>query len=1209
MTVSVDLTARTFQQIREHGLNLLRERIGQFAYNDAAATGVAPAIIDVLAWFHEQNAHYYDRRRRNSLLFLADTLESMRLLTRAQGFRMRPATAASVALTAQPTPPQPAVITLPAGTRLVVDDLIFELVNAAAIPSSATTWPDGTTDDLITVTEGVTRTDRFVSDGSPHQSFTLSQPGTIEGSVSVSVLGEVWEEVPSLVFVEGTQAGRDQFVGDGTDDQEFTLSLLHVLTAIGDDDGISLLVFPFGQPQENVQVWQQVEDFAGAPREFVVFQDIDGETRVRFGSAADDAAPGFSDSIQVLYLISGAQKRYQLVYDEFDTGRIGFGDSTIGVIPTDGADVVVSYRVGGGVRGNVPPGTIDITVQGVLPSGAFTPVRLRNLERGSGGEPPQTLEEARFYAPRFAKSNDRAVTKSDWNTLANTYIDPVFGAPSHASAFLKQRRPELNTVCVAVWGRDELGRISTPGTPLKVGIKRFLDTRRTFTTAVEMKDGKIILMDVSVSILLDQGATRQVVFQNVTTAIQAFFDSAFVRPGVDLPIGGLFQAIENVAGVDRSNIDSIVGSQLAQLQLGIGDGTTKSFSGDFVLASGTSVVQESITVTDGTQQVVDNGSGAFTGDVDISVPPGAGNFATYTSGKFSMTFASPPAVDAVIQAEAKLEVFFAAVDVIGSSDGSFNFLDTASTYYPIVKRTPRAIWSGDQVTIVDGAQVGGTAQFRGTIPTGIIPNSPPIPRPLRFIDSSSPPQIAVDNGLGVLTQSGPAVGSVSYTTGLFNFTFAAAPVLPVRAEWSTRTVDVFIPDEFLPLTPGRLFIWGGYSAFGVQAGGAELLAFDDGDGNMVGDVLTGGVVVYETGRVTFTWNTDPPPGIAGGALRVGRLVQAPDGVLTTFDFEVRDESGGGGSTQDVSSTGLGGEGRTLLRLTDLSTPGFALADAYDNHKGALDGTALDLENDNFITYSVGTGRISFGQPLPAGVPATGSITTPVAASLVDGETFTLDDGINTPVVFEFDTVPDGVGGGNEVVDISGATTADEVRDIMVIAINGATVPLAMTASPGAGAGELLLTNTVTGPQGNEAITETVVDAGFVVSGMAGGSGTVQEFGVQITNVGNYMVSAFVFRVKTPTGPGLDKGLFADSDGRLWGDTANAFPTDRLDHLRGRIVAALAGAPVPLGRSLELTYDALTGVPPVRDVPVAGDEIAVAGRISLTETPPEVDASA
>jgi len=1209
MAVTVDFTARTFRQIRERGLQLLRERIGTFAYNDAVATGVAPAIIDVLAWFHEQNAHYYDRRRRNSLLYLADTLESMRILTRAQGFRMRPATAASVAMIASPTPPQPATITIPAGTRIVADDLTFELVNAAIIPASVTNWPDGTTDDLITLTEGVTRTDRFVSDGAGFQQFTLSQPGTIEGSVSVVVLGETWEEVDSLVFVEGTQQGRDQITGDGTDSQEYTLSLLNVLIDIGDDDGVSVLVFPSGQPQENVQVWQQVEDFTGAPREFVMFLDIDGVTRIRFGVAADGAAPGLADSIQVLYLVSGSQKRYQLTYDEFDTGQIRFGDSVFGVIPTNGADIVVTYRVGGGVRGNVAPGTIDATIQGLLPSGATTPVRLRNLERGSGGEPPQSLEEARFFAPRFAKSNERAVTKSDWTALASTYIDPVFGAPSHASAFLKQRRPELNTVCVAVWGRDELGRISTPGTPLKVGIKRFLDTKRTFTTAVEMKDGKIIQMDVDVSILLVQGAVRQVVFSNVTAAIQAFFASAFVRPGVDLPIGGLFQVIESVAGVDRANIEGITGSRLVQIQIGVGDGNTQEFSGDFVLEQGTNIVLESVTVTDGTQQVVDDGEGAFTGDVDPSVLPGPGNVVNYQDGKFTATLENPPTINSIIQAEAKLEVFFATTESIGASDGSFNFVDTASIYYPILKRGPRAIWSGDQVSIVDGAQVGGTAQFRGTLPIGILDNSPPIPRPLSFIDSSPVPQVVVDNGLGALLQGGPTVGSVGYSTGLFNFTFLAAPVLPVRAEWSTDTVDVFIPEEYLPLTAGRLFFWGGYSAFGAQAGGSELFAFDDGDGNMVGDVLTGGVVIYETGRVTFTWNTSPPPGIGGGVTRFGRLLTAPDGVTTQFDFQIRDESGGGGTLQDISATGLGGVGRTLLRLTDLTTLGFALEDAYDNHDGLLDGLSLDRENDNYILYPTGTGRLSLEQPLPVGVPATGVIITPAFASLVDGETFTLDDGVNAPVVFEFDTVPNGVGGGNEVVDISSAITADDVRDVMVTAINAATVPLGITATPGPNPGEVLLTNNATGAQGNAVISDTVASGLFTTSGMAGGSGTPQEFAIEITNVGTYMVSAFVFRVKDPNGPGLDKSLFADDDGRLWGDTSNAFPTDRLDHLRGRIISALAGAPIAAGRDLQLSYDALTGVPPVRDVPVAGDEVAVAGRISLTEVAPEVSADA
>jgi hypothetical protein len=485
--------------------------------------------------------------------------------------------------------------------------------------------------------------------------------------------------------------------------------------------------------------------------------------------------------------------------------------------------------------------------------------------------------------------------------------------------------------------------------------------------------------------------------------------------------------------------------------------------------------------------MVDDGEGAFTGDVDPTVLPGPGNTVDYATGKFQGTFEVAPALNAIVVAEAKVEVFFGFSEDIGASDGSVNFVDVAGAYYPIVRRGPIGAWSGDMSAVVDGNRVGTSAQFRGTLPTGIIPNSPPIGRPLRFIDSTFAPQIALDNGVGILTQGGPPVGTVGYSTGVFNFTYLGAPVLPVRVEWSTRTVDIYVPAEYLPLEPGRLFFWGGFSKDGTQAGGAELTAFDDGDGNIVGDTLAGGFVIYETGHVVFTWNTDPPPGIAGGVARFGRLVQVPNGVLTTFDLQVRTLTGGGGVLVDLSAAGDDGEGRTRLRLSGLSTVGFTLADAFDNWQGGLHGPSLDTENDNYVTYSIGTGKLTFRQPLPVG--------------------------------------------------------------------------------------------------------------------------TSQDFQVQVTNVTTLMYSSFVYRVKTPTGPGLDKGLFADNNGRLWGDSANPFPTNRLDHLRARLTAALSGAPIAAGRSQILTYDALTGVPPVRDVPVAGDQIAVAGRIKLIEQAPEVEAEA
>ena len=37
-----------------------------------------------------------------------------------------------------------------------------------------------------------------------------------------------------------------------------------------------------------------------------------------------------------------------------------------------------------------------------------------------------------------------------------------------------------------------------------------------------------------------------------------------------------------------------------------------------------------------------------------------------------------------------------------ASDGAVTRVDAATAYYPIVKRAPRGLWSGDQVRVIDG---------------------------------------------------------------------------------------------------------------------------------------------------------------------------------------------------------------------------------------------------------------------------------------------------------------------------------------------------------------------------------------------------------------------------------------------------------------------------------------------------------------------------
>ncbi len=120
--------------------------------------------------------------------------------------------------------------------------------------------------------------------------------------------------------------------------------------------------------------------------------------------------------------------------------------------------------------------------------------------------------------------------------------------------------------------------------------------------------------------------------------------------------------------------------------------------------------------------------------------------------------------------------------------------------------------------------------------------------------------------------------------------------------------------------------------------------------------------------------------------------------------------------------------------------------------------------------------------------ASGTINVVAGASLVDGETFTLNDGVNTPTVFEFDDDAS-VTAGNVAVAFTGGDTTAQVRDAIIAAIAGVGAGLAITASSG-GAAAVHLVNDALGVAGNQSITETVANAGFTVIGMTGGDGNI-----------------------------------------------------------------------------------------------------------------------
>lgn len=80
-------------------------------------------------------------------------------------------------------------------------------------------------------------------------------------------------------------------------------------------------------------------------------------------------------------------------------------------------------------------------------------------------------------------------------------------------------------------------------------------------------------------------------------------------------------------------------------------------------------------------------------------------------------------------------------------------------------------------------------------------------------------------------------------------------------------------------------------------------------------------------------------------------------------------------------------------------------------------------------------------------PSRGTIIAVLGALLNDGETFTLDDGINPPTVFELDkngsVIP-----GNIAVVVNNGMTAATVKTVILLAINSVGAPLAINADSG-----------------------------------------------------------------------------------------------------------------------------------------------------------------
>ena len=257
---------------------------------------------------------------------------------------------------------------------------------------------------------------------------------------------------------------------------------------------------------------------------------------------------------------SQPRKEFRVEYDSSYNAFIIFGNNRAGLIPSPSSVINVTYRVGGGTAGNIVTGSIQFQRNFLVPGFDFrVTVSFQNYTRGEFGYPGDSINDIKRKLPSWLRAQNRAVSGSDYETIADQFTTPFQGQIGKSKAILRQYGCAANVIDLYVLALDSPSNLVEANDGLKTALKTQLDSLKMITDLVCIRDGVVIQVDVSIDVIVDKFYRKfeDEINVRLINEVNAFFALNGWDYGQDLKAADLVRQFSDINEIRSTEVNFI----------------------------------------------------------------------------------------------------------------------------------------------------------------------------------------------------------------------------------------------------------------------------------------------------------------------------------------------------------------------------------------------------------------------------------------------------------------------------------------------------------------------------------------------------------------------------------------------------------------------------------------------------------------------------